>query len=148
MGVSLAPYQVWTKHTAHAHFAKLGWTQLYSHGWASWHNLSRNTQFTKHHFQGANSYGQLGLGHKEDALLPSECMSSERDPACCPVQVAGGGGHTIILTSVFSIKQVFIKGPILIFLQRMEMCSRVGGTKVVSWVRAMILRRMSPNCWK
>ena len=48
--------------------------------------------------QGANSYGQLGSGHKEDTLLPSRCLL----PAGVDIgklrQVTGGGGHSALLT--------------------------------------------------
>lgn len=53
--------------------------------------------------QGANSYGQLGLGNKEDTLLPMTCSQLD-GPALPPwdgkqlVQVTGGGGHSILLT--------------------------------------------------
>ncbi|OXB74137.1 UNVERIFIED_CONTAM: hypothetical protein H355_004474 [Colinus virginianus] len=46
---------------------------------------------------GANGYGQLGLGHKEDALLPQ----SAKDVSCgCRGvrSIAGGGGHSALIT--------------------------------------------------
>ncbi|XP_077617242.1 secretion-regulating guanine nucleotide exchange factor isoform X2 [Crocuta crocuta] len=45
---------------------------------------------------GANSYGQLGLGHKEDVLLPQQLndfCKSERVR-----RITGGGGHSAIVT--------------------------------------------------
>ncbi|XP_039092737.1 secretion-regulating guanine nucleotide exchange factor isoform X4 [Hyaena hyaena] len=45
---------------------------------------------------GANSYGQLGLGHKEDLLLPQQL-----NDFCKPERVrriTGGGGHSAIVT--------------------------------------------------
>ncbi|NWI54653.1 SRGEF factor, partial [Calyptomena viridis] len=46
---------------------------------------------------GANSYGQLGLGHKEDVLLPQAL----KDVSCkCQdiTSIAGGGGHSAVIT--------------------------------------------------
>ncbi|XP_039707463.1 secretion-regulating guanine nucleotide exchange factor isoform X2 [Pteropus medius] len=45
---------------------------------------------------GANSYGQLGLGHKEDVLLPQQLSDF-----CKPGRVrriTGGGGHSAVVT--------------------------------------------------
>lgn len=45
---------------------------------------------------GANSYGQLGLGHKEDVLLPQQV-----NDFCKPGRVrgiTGGGGHSAVVT--------------------------------------------------
>ncbi|OPJ73829.1 secretion-regulating guanine nucleotide exchange factor isoform C [Patagioenas fasciata monilis] len=47
--------------------------------------------------QGANSYGQLGLGHKEDVLVPQ----SLKDVSCkCQdiKSITGGGGHSALIT--------------------------------------------------
>lgn len=46
--------------------------------------------------QGANSYGQLGLGHKEDVLLPQQ-LSDFCEPRCIK-SVTGGGGHSAAVT--------------------------------------------------
>ncbi|KFO84042.1 Secretion-regulating guanine nucleotide exchange factor, partial [Buceros rhinoceros silvestris] len=46
---------------------------------------------------GANSYGQLGLGHKEDVLVPQ----SLKDVSCkCQDirSITGGGGHSAVIT--------------------------------------------------
>ncbi|NXQ97782.1 SRGEF factor, partial [Sagittarius serpentarius] len=46
---------------------------------------------------GANSYGQLGLGHKEDVLVPQ----SLKDVSCkCQdiKSITGGGGHSAVIT--------------------------------------------------
>ncbi|NXC19773.1 SRGEF factor, partial [Corythaeola cristata] len=46
---------------------------------------------------GANSYGQLGLGHKEDVLVPQ----SLKDVSCkCQdiINITGGGGHSAVIT--------------------------------------------------
>ncbi|XP_064019663.1 secretion-regulating guanine nucleotide exchange factor isoform X4 [Pogoniulus pusillus] len=46
---------------------------------------------------GANSYGQLGLGHREDVLVPQ----SLKDASCkCQdiKSITGGGGHSAIIT--------------------------------------------------
>ncbi|NWH60411.1 SRGEF factor, partial [Geococcyx californianus] len=46
---------------------------------------------------GANSYGQLGLGHKEDILVPE----SLKDVSCkCQdiKSITGGGGHSAVIT--------------------------------------------------
>lgn len=48
--------------------------------------------------QGANSYGQLGTGHRIDSLLPVQCLLSD-EVAQTVVSLAGGGGHTLLLTS-------------------------------------------------
>ncbi|KAK7799544.1 hypothetical protein U0070_012761 [Myodes glareolus] len=45
---------------------------------------------------GANSYGQLGLGHKEDVLLPQQ-LSNFCEPGCIR-SVTGGGGHSAAVT--------------------------------------------------
>ncbi|XP_027276336.1 secretion-regulating guanine nucleotide exchange factor isoform X2 [Cricetulus griseus] len=45
---------------------------------------------------GANSYGQLGLGHKEDVLLPQR-LSNFCEPGCIK-SVTGGGGHSAAVT--------------------------------------------------
>lgn len=47
--------------------------------------------------KGANSYGQLGLGHKEDVLVPQAL----KDVSCkCQdiASIAGGGGHSAVIT--------------------------------------------------
>ncbi|EQB79125.1 tryptophan hydroxylase 1-like protein [Camelus ferus] len=46
--------------------------------------------------KGANSYGQLGLGHKEDVLLPQQ-LSDFCKPGCVK-RITGGGGHSAIVT--------------------------------------------------
>nr|XP_040140585.1 secretion-regulating guanine nucleotide exchange factor isoform X8 [Ictidomys tridecemlineatus] len=46
--------------------------------------------------QGANSYGQLGLGHKEDVLLPQQ-LNDFCKPECVR-RITGGGGHSAIVT--------------------------------------------------
>lgn len=49
------------------------------------------------HLKGANSYGQLGLGHKEDVLVPQAL----EDVSCkCQdiASIAGGGGHSAVIT--------------------------------------------------
>ncbi|XP_012636106.1 secretion-regulating guanine nucleotide exchange factor isoform X3 [Microcebus murinus] len=45
---------------------------------------------------GANSYGQLGLGHKEDVLLPQQ-LNDFCKPTCVR-RITGGGGHSAIVT--------------------------------------------------
>ncbi|XP_031242572.1 secretion-regulating guanine nucleotide exchange factor isoform X4 [Mastomys coucha] len=45
---------------------------------------------------GANSYGQLGLGHKEDVFLPQQL--SDFCQASCIKSVTGGGGHSAVVT--------------------------------------------------
>ncbi|XP_076790725.1 secretion-regulating guanine nucleotide exchange factor isoform X5 [Arvicanthis niloticus] len=45
---------------------------------------------------GANSYGQLGLGHKEDVFLPQQ-LSDFCKPGCIK-SVTGGGGHSVVVT--------------------------------------------------
>nr|XP_038956890.1 secretion-regulating guanine nucleotide exchange factor isoform X8 [Rattus norvegicus] len=45
---------------------------------------------------GANSYGQLGLGHKEDVLLPQQL--SDFCKSGCIKSVTGGGGHSVVVT--------------------------------------------------
>lgn len=49
------------------------------------------------YLKGANSYGQLGLGHKEDVLVPQ----SLKDVSCkCQdiKSITGGGGHSALIT--------------------------------------------------
>ncbi|XP_030845433.1 secretion-regulating guanine nucleotide exchange factor [Strongylocentrotus purpuratus] len=43
---------------------------------------------------GANSYGQLGLGHQKDHLLPENLKTFPEDVKT----IVGGGGHTVFLT--------------------------------------------------
>ncbi|XP_027434614.1 secretion-regulating guanine nucleotide exchange factor isoform X4 [Zalophus californianus] len=45
---------------------------------------------------GANSYGQLGLGHKEDVLLPQQ-LNDFCKPECIR-RITGGGGHSAVVT--------------------------------------------------
>ena len=49
---------------------------------------------TSFSFQGANSYGQLSQGHKEDQLTPGETRATK----CIPQVITGGGGHTLVTT--------------------------------------------------
>ncbi|XP_004635012.1 secretion-regulating guanine nucleotide exchange factor [Octodon degus] len=44
---------------------------------------------------GANSYGQLGLGHKQDVLLPQQ-LTDFCKPECVR-KITGGGGHSTIV---------------------------------------------------
>lgn len=49
------------------------------------------------YLKGANSYGQLGVGHKEDVLIPQ----SLKDVSCkCEdiKSITGGGGHSAVIT--------------------------------------------------
>ncbi|XP_058014509.1 secretion-regulating guanine nucleotide exchange factor isoform X2 [Ahaetulla prasina] len=46
---------------------------------------------------GANSYGQLGLGHKNDVLLPKAVKSFLFNQSCIK-NITGGGGHSAVLT--------------------------------------------------
>ncbi|XP_006892093.1 PREDICTED: secretion-regulating guanine nucleotide exchange factor [Elephantulus edwardii] len=46
---------------------------------------------------GANSHGQLGLGHKEDVLLPQR-LNDFCDPGCVQ-RITGGGGHSAVVTA-------------------------------------------------
>ena len=48
--------------------------------------------------QGANSYGQLGSGHKEDTLLPARCLLQPGVDIGQLRQITGGGGHSTLLT--------------------------------------------------
>uniref|UniRef100_K9J101 Putative alpha-tubulin suppressor n=1 Tax=Desmodus rotundus TaxID=9430 RepID=K9J101_DESRO len=45
---------------------------------------------------GANSYGQLGLGHKEDVLSPQQ-LNDFCKPMCIR-RITGGGGHSAVVT--------------------------------------------------
>ncbi|XP_036115314.1 secretion-regulating guanine nucleotide exchange factor isoform X3 [Molossus molossus] len=45
---------------------------------------------------GANSYGQLGLGHKEDVLVPQQ-LNDFCKPVCVR-RITGGGGHSAVVT--------------------------------------------------
>ncbi|XP_068745450.1 secretion-regulating guanine nucleotide exchange factor-like [Montipora capricornis] len=47
---------------------------------------------------GANSYGQLCLGHKEDVIVPQRCRQ-DAFPGNVEISlISGGGGHTAIIT--------------------------------------------------
>ncbi|XP_066894224.1 secretion-regulating guanine nucleotide exchange factor isoform X2 [Kogia breviceps] len=50
---------------------------------------------------GANSYGQLGLGHKEDVLLPQQ-LSDFCNPGCVK-RITGGGAHSAVVTDEGSL---------------------------------------------
>ncbi|XP_028357067.1 secretion-regulating guanine nucleotide exchange factor isoform X11 [Physeter macrocephalus] len=50
---------------------------------------------------GANSYGQLGLGHKEDVLLPQQ-LSDFCNPGCVK-SITGGGAHSAVVTDEGSL---------------------------------------------
>ncbi|NXH60277.1 SRGEF factor, partial [Rhabdornis inornatus] len=55
---------------------------------------------------GANSYGQLGLGHKEDVLVPQALK--EVSCKCQDItSIAGGGGHSAVTTDT---GQLFVCG--------------------------------------
>ncbi|XP_077177710.1 secretion-regulating guanine nucleotide exchange factor isoform X1 [Paroedura picta] len=54
---------------------------------------SRQTLFV----WGANSYGQLGLDHKQDVLLPQALKEFAGSPKTLR-NVAGGGGHSAVIT--------------------------------------------------
>ncbi|CAK6449241.1 unnamed protein product [Pipistrellus nathusii] len=45
---------------------------------------------------GANSYGQLGLGHKEDVFFPQQ-LNDFCKPGCVR-KITGGGGHSAVVT--------------------------------------------------
>ncbi|KAF7245430.1 Secretion-regulating guanine nucleotide exchange factor [Varanus komodoensis] len=47
---------------------------------------------------GANSYGQLGLGHKEDVFLPTSLQQFLCNQTNIK-SIAGGGGHSVVLTA-------------------------------------------------
>ncbi|KAJ6665031.1 hypothetical protein lerEdw1_005262, partial [Lerista edwardsae] len=49
------------------------------------------------YLQGANSYGQLGLGHKEDALVPQVVKEFPCNPKNIR-NITGGGGHSAVVT--------------------------------------------------
>lgn len=50
--------------------------------------------------QGANSYGQLGLGHVEDLSVPrlSDTAALRHEVVRA---LGGGGGHTVVITGEF-----------------------------------------------
>ncbi|KAI4564689.1 hypothetical protein MJT46_019777, partial [Ovis ammon polii x Ovis aries] len=50
---------------------------------------------------GANSYGQLGLGHKEDVLSAQQL--SDFCKSGCIKQITGGGGHSAVVTDEGSL---------------------------------------------
>lgn len=70
----------------------------WEHMRASFVNLKKKKcSFLCVHLKGANSYGQLGLGHKEDVLVPQALQ----DVSCkCQdiASIAGGGGHSAVIT--------------------------------------------------
>lgn len=65
------------------------------------------------YLQGANSYGQLGLGHKEDVLLPQQ-LSNFCEPGCIR-SVTGGGGHSAAVTGSSLHKWITIPFCIQVF---------------------------------
>lgn len=54
------------------------------------------------HFKGANSHGQLCLGHKEDVLLPKNCSESDLPENVVISSITGGGGHTAVITGLMN----------------------------------------------
>lgn len=69
----------------------------WDHTCASFINLKKKVLFFCVHLKGANSYGQLGLGHKDDVLIPQAL----KDVSCkCQdiVSIDGGGGHSALIT--------------------------------------------------
>lgn len=54
------------------------------------------------YLQGANSYGQLGLGHKEDVLAPQVVKEFPCNPKNIR-NITGGGGHSAIVTGSINI---------------------------------------------
>lgn len=69
----------------------------WEHTCASFVNFQKKMLFFCVHLKGANSYGQLGLGHKEDVLVPQAL----KDVSCeCQdiASIAGGGGHSAVIT--------------------------------------------------
>ena len=55
--------------------------------------------------QGANSYGQLGIGNNDDQTSPVAKMWSDGDV----VKVTGGGGHTFFSLCKPTIILLFIR---------------------------------------
>ncbi|XP_063145462.1 secretion-regulating guanine nucleotide exchange factor isoform X3 [Candoia aspera] len=51
---------------------------------------------------GANSYGQLGVGHKNDVLLPKAVKALLFNQTCIK-SITGGGGHSAVLTDTGQI---------------------------------------------
>ncbi|XP_061181378.1 secretion-regulating guanine nucleotide exchange factor-like isoform X2 [Saccostrea echinata] len=64
----------------------------------------RTPEVLVHNYDGANSYGQLGLGNQDDQLLPQRvslpdfCDGSPPQPLANRIRsVTGGGGHSVII---------------------------------------------------
>lgn len=56
-----------------------------------------NVLFFCMYLKGANSYGQLGLGHKEDVLVPQSLK--DVSGKCQDIEsITGGGGHSAVIT--------------------------------------------------
>ena len=53
--------------------------------------------------KGANSYGQLCLGHQEDTLTPQEVHHKPQSIH----SIIGGGGHTAVISGLPIVKFVF-----------------------------------------
>lgn len=62
---------------------------------ASESNLFKKAQLLS---WGANSYGQLCLGHKEDVLLPESYELNDLPVNSKISSISGGGGHTAVIT--------------------------------------------------
>jgi len=62
---------------------------------ASESNLCKKAQLLS---WGANSYGQLCLGHKEDVLVPESCELNDLPVNSKIISISGGGGHTAVIT--------------------------------------------------
>ncbi|XP_030876257.1 secretion-regulating guanine nucleotide exchange factor [Leptonychotes weddellii] len=89
---------------------------------------------------GANSYGQLGLGHKEDVLLPQQ-LNDFCKPECIR-RITGGGGHSAVVTgpslAVLSNRWP-VAGILPLFSQKVVKFCHVDPTPLASWGFLMAL---------
>ena len=89
---------------------KFKYKQLFS--WVSYCQILEKCNLKSCHFsrenhclstfrlQGANSHGQLCLGHKEDVLLPTSCGEDGLPDNMQVSLISGGGGHTAAITGL------------------------------------------------
>ena len=89
-------------------------------------------------FQGANSYGQLCIGHKNDVSFPENVDVSRLPEHLAIAMINGGGGHTAITTGC----QIF-----MVYFTFCITCIRIGIRVYDSKLETYIWRVLFSTCW-